>query len=535
MRKNYSDATNALKPGDIVDLDPAGPEKSIVKSAGDYDSSVFGVVSTDPGVLLSGISENHGTTDLVNPKPVALNGRVPTNVSTENGSIAIGDYIAASSIPGVGMKATHAGYVIGKALENYSGTGVGSIEVFTKTDFYPGPVISAKSDPNNSGQNNPETASVNDGLTASAGESQLVSNQAFALLQNLISQKSANPANPDQTATDVSANTVSAWNSVVTPTVATQSLIVTGDSLFKGGLEINSIQSLNDVLTFDSDTLFMGHLIATGDTAGFATIEKGLQKVNVTYDRQYLDTPVVNISLTINQDKSLSENADPSALAAWQATEQQTVNDLAQNDFKYFITDNSINGFGIYLTHPLPTDVTFSWTALAVQDGKLFSAKAEIPAAAPQLAPDPAISAIQTDNGSADAQQLTQPAVSAPVAPAAASLPPAAVTDTESTDQNSTASAAGTAASSPAVTAPATPVIPQAPTAASTPVSSGPAIPAAPAPTSAPLSVTVVSPTPIQPTSKPANAPTASTAATPTTAPTAASTPAPAPTTTQKS
>jgi len=52
---------------------------------------------------------------------VALNGRVPVKVSTENGEIKAGDFLTSSSIPGVAMKATKPGQVVGKALEDFDG------------------------------------------------------------------------------------------------------------------------------------------------------------------------------------------------------------------------------------------------------------------------------------------------------------------------------------------------------------------------------------------------------------------------------
>jgi hypothetical protein len=115
----------------------------VVKATSANSSELFGVVSTSPGVLLSGISDSNGSTNLVNPKPIALTGRIPTNVSTENGPISVGDYLTISSTPGVAMKATAAGPVIGRALEDYSGSGVGSIEVFAQAGYYGGDDLSS--------------------------------------------------------------------------------------------------------------------------------------------------------------------------------------------------------------------------------------------------------------------------------------------------------------------------------------------------------------------------------------------------------
>jgi hypothetical protein len=60
-------------------------------------------------------------------------GVIPTKVCTEGGAIKKGDLIVSSSIAGVAMKAdldkVKPGQVIGKALENYDGTGVAKINV----------------------------------------------------------------------------------------------------------------------------------------------------------------------------------------------------------------------------------------------------------------------------------------------------------------------------------------------------------------------------------------------------------------------
>jgi hypothetical protein len=71
-------------------------------------------------------------------RPVALTGRVLVKVSAENGPIKIGDYLTASSLPGVAMKATAAGKTIGMALENFDSPGVGQVMMFVNVDWYGG-------------------------------------------------------------------------------------------------------------------------------------------------------------------------------------------------------------------------------------------------------------------------------------------------------------------------------------------------------------------------------------------------------------
>ena len=86
----------------------------MAKSKIPYDSKALGVVSTKPGMVM-------GEVDGVGkPVIVGLAGRVPVRVSTKNGDIRSGDYITTSDIPGVGMRATDPGRVIGKALTGLS-------------------------------------------------------------------------------------------------------------------------------------------------------------------------------------------------------------------------------------------------------------------------------------------------------------------------------------------------------------------------------------------------------------------------------
>lgn len=138
VAENYSDVDNNLQPGDLVSLSNDGITDGVVNATTSNESDIIGVVSTEPGLLLSGINESNGSTDLVNPVPIALTGRVPTFVSTENGPIAVGDYLTISSTPGVAMVATGPGQTIGVALQSYSGSGVGTIEVKIEVGYYAG-------------------------------------------------------------------------------------------------------------------------------------------------------------------------------------------------------------------------------------------------------------------------------------------------------------------------------------------------------------------------------------------------------------
>lgn len=69
--------------------------------------------------------------------PVALAGRSPVRASASFGAIAAGDPLTSSPIPGVAMKATEAGPVIGTALEPVR-AGIGAIQALIHRSWYAG-------------------------------------------------------------------------------------------------------------------------------------------------------------------------------------------------------------------------------------------------------------------------------------------------------------------------------------------------------------------------------------------------------------
>jgi hypothetical protein len=121
----YNSKQNLI-PGTVVSLDPTIPE-GVRASSGAYDSHLMGVISTAPGLILGLPQTSTGAAVFL-----ALVGRVPVLVSTENGAIHAGDYLTSSSVAGVAMKATKKGMVIGQAMQDFSGSGVGVVMTFIK-------------------------------------------------------------------------------------------------------------------------------------------------------------------------------------------------------------------------------------------------------------------------------------------------------------------------------------------------------------------------------------------------------------------
>jgi len=140
-----SDYSSSLEPGDILTMDPNG-EGKVVKSTGSYQSTMIGIYSLSPGLLIGdnvvlGSSENSTLPD--GKVPVALSGRVPVKISSNSTAINPGDFLTSSDEPGKATKATHAGQVIGKALESWNpNSGVDKILVFANLSYYNDPNLS---------------------------------------------------------------------------------------------------------------------------------------------------------------------------------------------------------------------------------------------------------------------------------------------------------------------------------------------------------------------------------------------------------
>lgn len=115
----------SLVPGTVVALDSSLP--SGVRRAMLHDE-VIGIVSTKPGIVIGDTVGAHEGVPVI----VALAGRLPVKIITENGAIAPGDYLTSSSIPGVAMKAKNTGSVIGQAMSAYDGDGIGIVVAFVK-------------------------------------------------------------------------------------------------------------------------------------------------------------------------------------------------------------------------------------------------------------------------------------------------------------------------------------------------------------------------------------------------------------------
>ena len=112
--------------GDLLVIDPTA-NRRVALSQQPYSTLVAGIYSTKPGML--GSTRRVDDAAPRDEVPLGVVGIVPCKVTTENGSIHVGDLLVTSSNPGYAMKGTDRnrmlGAVVGKALEPLpQGTGV---------------------------------------------------------------------------------------------------------------------------------------------------------------------------------------------------------------------------------------------------------------------------------------------------------------------------------------------------------------------------------------------------------------------------
>jgi hypothetical protein len=121
---------SAYEPGDVLVISQ-NSDRTVEKSSKPYSNLVSGVFATKAGLLLT--EENAERDNLGHLVPMGVIGVIPTKVSVEGGSIRRGDMLVTSSAAGVAMKAdpdkVRTGQVLGKALQDYNGSGIGKINV----------------------------------------------------------------------------------------------------------------------------------------------------------------------------------------------------------------------------------------------------------------------------------------------------------------------------------------------------------------------------------------------------------------------
>lgn len=290
----------AVEVGDVVVLDP-NASSMVKKSDSPYAKGLVGVVTSGTSLVVDGGAE------AAHSVIVALAGTVSVKVSGENGPISPGDPLTSSSTPGIAMKATNYGSIIGRAASSYDGTEVGNVLVVVSASY---------------------GGSIADELAALSG-------RVTTLESEIAGLKSATSQPTDLT------NLKAEQLSVVMDLSVGGGMIVSGDATFKGLTVFEKLATFIGKTIFRQDVEFDGHIAVASDTAGLALIRIGETKVQVKFDRPYTEMPIVSVSLGDGKFAS------------------------------YSYANLTNQGFEIVLEHPATNDLRFSWIALAGKAPKL--------------------------------------------------------------------------------------------------------------------------------------------------------------------
>ena len=402
--------------GTVVSVNSA-INNGVKESSVSYDRTVVGVVSAKPGLVIG--DAGNGATNLV-----ALSGRVPVKVNTENGEIKAGDYLTTSSTPGVAMKATKSGAIIGTALTDFGGEGTGEVIVFVKNGVSNGSklaeVMKGIDIDNRSDVLTNLIQEKDQILTASADMSEIMTDRVVAgmeiitpkvITQDILAtgmfvmqDKEGNEnvkisSNGNAIfmgtikADKIEANEIKGFK-LLTDSISTLSDKVAGLATESGGVrsldsqdslgmtdgnnEMNVTDLINNIfrrvaeffdkVIFHGDVFFAGRPTFNKDTAGFAIIKSGANEVEVKFEKEYATEPVVNISLNIAGDINISDIGS------------------------YAIADVNTKGFKIRLSKVTGMDLRFSWMAIAVKDAKSVEGNTTIvtaPVTTPTVSPIP--------------------------------------------------------------------------------------------------------------------------------------------------
>ena len=310
----YTNGT--LATGDVVSLDST-LVNGVKKSTGAYDPKAVGVVTTAPSLLFGG-EQPKGQ-----PVVVAVSGTVAVKVSTENGPIAPGDPLTTSSVPGVAMKATEAGAIIGRATSSFTGD-TGTVLAIASNGY--------------SGGNYAQQ------VEALTGRVDTLESAVEGLQTQLAEQQpETQPQQPTQNPSEFDNLTVNTLDVNLDMTVygsflADGSLTVNGPANFYGESTFHNLVSFIEKTVFSNDIEFDGRPTFNNDTGGFAIVKAGQSSVRVEFGEAYNERPPIKVSTADGQF------------------------------IEYHYENLDASGFDIVLPTPAQNDVTFSWIALSVKD-----------------------------------------------------------------------------------------------------------------------------------------------------------------------
>ncbi len=318
--------------GNLVSLD-SSMRAGVRKTSGSYDSTVMGVISTKPGYVLA---DSAGSDPTAAPVALALSGRVPVKISDENGPVKAGDPLTSSSTPGVAMRATQPGWVIGMAMEDQTAD-IDNVMTFVNRSWYAGsgntkvPSLTGLTltDGSLDGVETAQTEGVKNGLESS--DPHLIS-QALDILHGI---------QTTVVTQQTQINNIEAKNN--THQIAQAAFsggLISGDTEFQANVIFDALTTFKGQTvftgnsTFDGSVAFNGDVVFSENSAGTVTIPAGSTTASVKYTKALNPVPTPSV------------------------TPQEFITG------QYRVTAITATGFVIELNQAQDVPTKFSWTAI---------------------------------------------------------------------------------------------------------------------------------------------------------------------------
>jgi len=289
--------------------------------------------------------------------PLALAGRIPVNVSTENGAIVAGDYLTASSIPGVAMKATKSGRVLGQALFGHDKNEIGAVMMFVNNTYTKGSFETNKLSGAKAFEKLSATADID---VAEENISEIYTDRVVAgldiITKNIFSQDAS--ISGTLRADRIEAGSIAGLEQIENRLGNLENLFASMQVIEfgEGGQIINKKENIFDSLvSFYKNVVFRGEVSFTKqpvfntDTAGIAVIPAVARSVDVVFEQEYINPPIVNVTLRINDASESANIAD---------------------DTKVAVTNVTTKGFSIVMDQYSPREIEYNWVAIAVSEIK---------------------------------------------------------------------------------------------------------------------------------------------------------------------
>jgi hypothetical protein len=145
-----------------------------------------------------------------------------------------------------------------------------------------------------------------------------------------------------------------------------EGLTVKGKSRFKQEASFEKLASFLGGAFFRDPVIFDGVPTFGKDTAGMARIRKGSRRVDVEFGREYESPPVVQVTLTADEDDGFEDDGGT-----------------------YAVSNRSAKGFSIILDRPASKEKSFSWMAVSVVSPRTFKSLGDAVLSVPEASRQP--------------------------------------------------------------------------------------------------------------------------------------------------